>query len=90
MGEIADRYCEKIVLTSDDYYDEDPKKIIDDIAAGRPVKPGPQNGRQLSAPEGGPATLLDTALYDRPRIFERVEGSVQGVALRAGGLAPAG
>ena len=32
---------------------------------------GPQNGRQLSAPEGGATTLLDTSLYDKPRIFER-------------------
>jgi len=59
--------------TYEDLTSESFEKLIDDIAAGRTVKPGPQNGRQLSAPEGGPTTLLDTALYDKPRTFERVE-----------------
>jgi NADH-quinone oxidoreductase subunit E len=59
--------------TYEDLTPESLEKLIDDIAAGRPVKPGPQNGRQLSAPEGGPTTLLDTALYDKQRKFERVE-----------------
>ena len=36
------------------------EKLLDDIAAGRPVKPGPQIDRQFSAPVGGPTTL------DRP------------------------
>lgn len=38
LGEIADRYAERIILTSDDYYDEDPEKIMDDIASGVSVK----------------------------------------------------
>jgi NADH-quinone oxidoreductase subunit E len=32
-------------------------KILDDFAAGRKPKPGPQIDRQLSAPVGGPTTL---------------------------------
>jgi NADH-quinone oxidoreductase subunit E len=32
-------------------------KILDDLAAGKGVKPGPQVDRQLSAPVGGPTTL---------------------------------
>jgi NADH-quinone oxidoreductase subunit E len=36
-------------------------KLIDDLAAGRPVKPGPQIDRQFSAPVGGPTTLKDLA-----------------------------
>jgi len=32
-------------------------KILDDLAAGKEVKPGPQIDRQLSAPVGGPTTL---------------------------------
>ncbi|MGD9921064.1 MAG: NADH-quinone oxidoreductase subunit NuoE [Pseudorhodoplanes sp.] len=35
-------------------------KILDDLAAGKEVKPGPQIDRQYSAPEGGPTTLLDS------------------------------
>lgn len=32
MGKIADQYCEEIILTNEDPYDEDPKKIVDEMA----------------------------------------------------------
>lgn len=32
MGKIADKYCEKIILTNEDPYDEDPRKIIEEMA----------------------------------------------------------
>lgn len=51
-----------------DYFEDlDPEsfeKLLDDLAAGRPVKPGPQIERQGSAPAGGPTTLTDPSLYD--------------------------
>jgi len=34
MGEVADRYCEEIILTDDDSYDEDPSSIMEEIATG--------------------------------------------------------
>jgi UDP-N-acetylmuramoyl-L-alanyl-D-glutamate--2,6-diaminopimelate ligase len=34
MGKIADKYCKYIVLTNEDPYDEDPEKIINDVAKG--------------------------------------------------------
>ena len=34
MGHIADDYCDEIILTNEDPYDEDPKKIIDEVAKG--------------------------------------------------------
>lgn len=34
MGRIADECCEKIILTNEDPYDEDPQHIIRDIAKG--------------------------------------------------------
>ncbi|MCL5781780.1 MAG: hypothetical protein M1459_00215 [Patescibacteria group bacterium] len=34
MGRIADNYCDEIILTDEDPYDEDPKKIVDDICEG--------------------------------------------------------
>jgi UDP-N-acetylmuramoyl-L-alanyl-D-glutamate--2,6-diaminopimelate ligase len=34
MGKIADDYCKEIILTNEDPYDEDPMKIIDDVAEG--------------------------------------------------------
>ncbi|MGH6736273.1 MAG: NADH-quinone oxidoreductase subunit NuoE [Methyloceanibacter sp.] len=37
--------------------------ILNNLRAGRDVEPGPQNGRQTSAPLGGPNTLTDPSLY---------------------------
>ncbi|MCR4284064.1 MAG: UDP-N-acetylmuramyl-tripeptide synthetase [Parcubacteria group bacterium] len=39
LGRIADNYCQHIILTNEDPYDEDPKKIVEDVAVGikRPV-----------------------------------------------------
>ncbi len=39
--------------------------IIDEIAAGRMPKGGPQNGRTSSEPLGGPTTLSDPSLYEK-------------------------
>ena len=65
-----------VQVFSDTYEDLTPEileKLIDDFEAGRPVKPGPQNGRQFSMALGGASTLSDTTLYDRPRSYTRVE-----------------
>ena len=52
-----------------DYYEdltpESFGKILDELAAGKEVKPGPQIDRQLSAPTGSPTTLTDPNLYAR-------------------------
>jgi NADH-quinone oxidoreductase subunit E len=46
-----------------DYYEDlSPERlhrILDDLASGKEVKPGPQVERQLSAPIGGPTTLTN-------------------------------
>lgn len=34
MGEVADRHCEHIILTTEDPYDEDPEDIANDVAEG--------------------------------------------------------
>ena len=64
-----------------DYYEdltpETFSKILDDLAAGKPVKPGSQVARQRSAPSGGPTTLTDPALYARGN-----GGRTQDAALR--------
>src|SRR5262249_60300931 len=55
-------------INSDYYEDLTPDvfiQILDDLAAGKTVAPGPQDGRQFSAPEGGPTTLTDPSLYKR-------------------------
>jgi NADH-quinone oxidoreductase subunit E len=50
-----------------DYYEdltpESLAQILGELKAGRTPKPGPQNGRQASAPLGGPNTLTDPELY---------------------------
>ena len=39
MGKIADTYCDHIILTNEDPYDEDPEKIVKDMAVGVSKKP---------------------------------------------------
>lgn len=34
LGKIADEYCEEIIITNEDPYDEDPLKIINEVASG--------------------------------------------------------
>jgi NADH-quinone oxidoreductase subunit E len=50
-----------MVQINADYYEdltaESFEKILDEFAAGRTPRPGPQVDRQLSAPVGGPTTL---------------------------------
>lgn len=47
----------------EDLTPESLERILDRLRAGREVTPGPQNGRQASAPSGGPNTLTDPELY---------------------------
>jgi NADH-quinone oxidoreductase subunit E len=51
-----------VQINADYYEDLDAgsfNKILDALAAGKKVKPGPQIDRQQSAPVGGPTTLTD-------------------------------
>ncbi len=58
-----------MVQINDDYYEdltpENFNKLLDDLAAGRPVQKGSQIGRKSSEPEPGKAdTLNDASLFD--------------------------
>jgi NADH-quinone oxidoreductase subunit E len=55
-----------MVAIHDDYY-EDLTAILDGFAAGQRPAPGSATARQGAAPEGGPLTLSDPALYDGSR-----------------------
>jgi len=57
MVQINDRYYED--LTRESF-----EKLLDDLAVGRPVKPGSQIGRQSSEPHMAVNTLTDPSLYD--------------------------
>jgi NADH-quinone oxidoreductase subunit E len=58
-----------VVQINYDYYEdlapETFANILDELAAGRRVPPGPQVDRQLSAPQGGPTSLRAPGLYAR-------------------------
>ena len=65
-----------IQVVKDTYEDLTPEslsKIIDDFQADRPVKPGPQNGRQFSMALTGATSLTDKSLYNKQRTYTRVE-----------------
>ena len=65
-----------IQVLSDTYEDLTPESLsalIDDFAAGRTVKPGPQNGRQFSMALTGATSLTDKSLYNKQRTYQRVE-----------------
>jgi NADH-quinone oxidoreductase subunit E len=57
-----------MVQINHDYFEDlDTQNIntlLDDLASGRPVKVGPQNGRRASEPKDAIKTLQDPSLYD--------------------------
>jgi len=57
-----------MVQINADYYEdlapESLTRILNDLAAGRTPKPGPQVDRHLSAPIGGENTLTDPSIYE--------------------------
>ncbi len=61
-----------MVQINQDYYEdltpESLGKLMDDLAAGRPVKIGSQTGRTSSEPQGGANTLTDETLFDGSRV----------------------
>ncbi|GAA3852710.1 NADH-quinone oxidoreductase subunit NuoE [[Pseudomonas] carboxydohydrogena] len=58
-----------VMIWKDTYEDLTPEtlnKVLDGFASGNPPEPGPQNGRQFSAPEGGPRVLTSVDGKDKP------------------------
>jgi NADH-quinone oxidoreductase subunit E len=58
-----------VQINADTFEDLTPEsfgKLLDDLAAGRAVRPGPQIDRSFSAPVGGPTTLTDTSAFMKP------------------------
>ncbi|CAM5214370.1 NADH-quinone oxidoreductase subunit E OS=Bosea thiooxidans OX=53254 GN=ARD30_10215 PE=3 SV=1 [Bosea thiooxidans] len=91
MAQINVDYYED--LTPDNF-----RKLLDDLRSGRPTKPGPQNGRTGSEPEGGPNTLTDKALYDgsmigagdwQKRVAEQRKAAAEAAAAKAAAEAEA-
>ncbi|NEU12942.1 NADH-quinone oxidoreductase subunit NuoE [Methylobacterium sp. BTF04] len=61
-----------MVQINQDYYEDltphSLNALMDDLAAGRPVKIGSQVGRTSSEPKGGADTLTDATLFDGSRV----------------------
>jgi NADH-quinone oxidoreductase subunit E len=57
-----------MVQVNYDYYEdltpESFEQMLNDMRAGKAVRPGSQTGRASSCPEGGPTTLTDETLFD--------------------------
>lgn len=47
MGEIADKYADIVIITTDDPYDEEPEKIIDEVLAGAVKNPKRKIGENI-------------------------------------------
>ncbi len=58
FGRIADEYCDEIILTDEDPYEENPEKIMNEVASG--IKPGRQVLKILDRKEAI-KTALDKA-----------------------------
>ncbi len=52
MGRLADEYCDEVILTNEDPYDEDPRSIVDDVAKGMSSPPTIIMDRRLAIREG--------------------------------------
>jgi NADH-quinone oxidoreductase subunit E len=91
-----------MVQVNFDYYEDltpdNFRSLLDDLRHGRPTKPGPQNGRSGSEPEGGGETLKDPALYDgtvigagdwQKRIAEQRKAAAEAAAAKAAAEAEA-
>src|SRR5665213_494414 len=67
-----------------DFYEDldgaKPEASIEDLRAGRPIKPGPQDARFSSEPAGGATTLTDKVLYDGSMIGRQARGPAQAPA----------
>ncbi len=51
MGRLADEYCDEVILTDEDPYDEDPKHIVEDVAKGMSHPPTIIMDRRLAIRE---------------------------------------
>jgi NADH-quinone oxidoreductase subunit E len=77
-----------ILIDKDPYEDLDGQRMADILAAirrGEHPKPGPQNGRHSSEPQGGPTTLIDPDLYHRSEPTGAGEGGVTDVVAKRPG-----
>jgi len=56
------------------------EKLLEDLRAGRSIKPGPQDARHSSEPAGGITTLTDKSLFDGSMIGRQARGAAKAPA----------
>jgi len=72
MGQIADDYCDDVILTNEDPYDEDPRSIVDEMAKGMSARGGSLPDRQAGA-LGGKRSKLRIIMDRREAIREGLQ-----------------
>jgi NADH-quinone oxidoreductase subunit E len=77
-----------MVQINKDYYEdltaESFEKLLSDLREGKQVKPGPQNGRQFSCPEGGPTTLLNGVAFSNAKSSTKTKHNTKAAPRRGG------
>jgi len=77
-----------MVQINKDYYEDltaaSFEKLLGDLREGKEVKPGPQNGRQFSCPEGGPTTLLNGAASSKAKTSTKTKSNTKSAPKRGG------
>jgi UDP-N-acetylmuramoyl-L-alanyl-D-glutamate--2,6-diaminopimelate ligase len=74
MGKLAARYCDYVVLTNEDPYDEDPMHIIHDVKAG--VEEIWRNHDNKATSDTKPTVILDRRLAIRDAISHATSGDI--------------
>lgn len=69
FGQIAEKYCNEVILTNEDSYDENPEKIIDDIFSGI-------SGSKFSTYGGSAAGGKVSRIIDRREAIKKALTSV--------------
>jgi NADH-quinone oxidoreductase subunit E len=77
-----------MVQINKDYYEdltaESFENLLNDLRQGKEVKPGPQNGRQFSCPEGGPTTLLNGTAPSKAKRSTKTSAKTKTASKRGG------
>lgn len=86
MGEIAARYADRIILTNDDPYDDDPRQLAMDVRAGIPEEKLSQVAIELDRRKAIETAIREARAGDLVLITGK--GSEQTMVLRGGKTIP--
>jgi len=82
FGALAEKYCNRIILTNEDPYDESPGRIIEDVAAGI-TGPGQKSVERILDRRGAIAAAI-AAAQDGDIVVITGKGSETSIALAGG------